>query len=86
MKKDLNGRRVVIVQQGKKGNIEQAIFILKKDVESTGEDYILEEARKIVDDFVQKNGMKVKKGQMKWIVFVSIVSVVLMCIYFYFKI
>ena len=33
MKKDGIGRRVVIVQQGGKGNIEQAIFILKKDVE-----------------------------------------------------
>ncbi len=85
MKKDGIGRRVVIVQQGGKGNIEQAIFILKKDVENTGEDYILDEARKIVDEFVIRNGMQVRKNGIIWMIPMAFISLAIVCAYLFFK-
>ena len=84
MKKNTTGKRVVFVQQGGMGNIEQAIFILKKDVEKAGDDYILEEAKKIVDDFVSKNGVKVKKDRNRWILPVAAVSLLTLCLCIYF--
>ncbi len=63
MKQYGGNRKVVIVKNPGKGSIEQAIFILKKDI-TKEEDYILEEAKKIVDEFVQRNGLA-GKGSIK---------------------
>lgn len=84
MKNKATDRRVVIVQKGGKGNIEQAIFILKKDVEQGGEDYILEEARKIVDEFVTKNGVKPKKNRTVWLITAIAAAVGVVCAYLCF--
>ena len=77
MKKYLMGRKVVIMQQNGKGNIEQAIFILKEEVKEPDSDYVLKEARKIVDEFVHRNGMKKTFPWFMWFVPVGTVCVVL---------
>ena len=69
MKEFTGGRRVVIVNQKGMGNIEQAIFILKKDVKDPDGDYILDEAKKIVDEFVARNKSELNRCGLgaKWI-------------------
>ena len=50
------GKRVLIMKNPGKGGIEQAIFILSDG--ETEEDYIISEAKKIIDDFAKRNGFK----------------------------
>jgi len=79
MKEFVNGRRAVIVNRKGNGNIEQAIFILKKDIKETEKDYILDEARKIVDEFVARNNMEVQGGKygVKWVIpLLAVISVI----------
>ena len=71
MKEYVKGRKVVIF--GGRGNIEQAIFILKKDVREINEDYILDEAKKIVDEFVARSGLPGRKNIAKWVLISSAV-------------
>ena len=52
------GKRVLIMQNPGKGSIEQAIFIIREG--ETEEDYIIGEAKRIIDDFAKKNGFKPK--------------------------
>ncbi len=86
MKNKATGRRVVILNQNGKGNIEQAIFILRQGKDQVGEDYILKEAQKIVDDFVLKNGVKVRNSGINWLIPAGIASGIMIftCIYFMF--
>ncbi len=67
MKQYAGSRKVVILNPGK-GNIEQAIFILKKELPENNEDYALEEAKKIVEEFAIKRGLQTKKHlKISWI-------------------
>lgn len=67
MKQYAGSRKVVILNPGK-GNIEQAIFILKKELPENNEDYALEEAKKIVEEFAIKCGLQTKNRlKMSWI-------------------
>lgn len=86
MREFVNGRKVVIVNQKGKGNIEQAIFILKRNVKEPDGDYILEEAKQIVDEFVARNKMAVRGGitGKKWIVPVLLALSVIAGIYIFF--
>ena len=49
MKQYAGSRKVVIIQNPGKGNIEQAIFIIKREVKNCDEDYIIDEAKKIIE-------------------------------------
>lgn len=74
MKQYAGSRKVVILNPGK-GSIEQAIFILKRELPENNEDYALEEAKKIVDEFTLKCGLQtkpmVKKSWIYGAIFVS---------------
>ena len=76
MKQYAGSRKVVILNPGK-GSIEQAIFILKRELPENNEDYALKEAQKIVDEFALKCGLQtkpmVKKSWIYGAIFVSVI-------------
>ena len=85
MKQFTNSRKVVIMQNTGHENIEQAIFILKRGAEEKNEDYILDEAKKIVKEFVIRNGMGTEKMKNvgTWIALgcIFIIAVTAFCVY-----
>ncbi len=78
MKGYTSDRRVVIMQKPEHENIEQVIFILRKEVEEQSEDFILEEARKIVNEFAMRNGIINHKipWAAKWIILCAVLLAV----------
>ncbi|MDP4118170.1 MAG: hypothetical protein Q8873_03150 [Bacillota bacterium] len=84
MKQFAGSRKVVIIQNPGKGNIEQAIFIIRKEAVENNEDYIVNEAKKIIDEFTEgQRGSKRKKFMEVW--FVPIICIfifaTLYCLY-----
>ena len=87
MKEYVRGRNVVIVNQKGEGNIEQAIFILRKNIKEPESDYILDEAKNIVNEFVARNKMEIKGNtSVKWLLaaVVAISTLIAMCVYIAF--
>ena len=74
MKQYAGSRKVVIIQNPGKGNIEQAIFIIKREVKNCDEDYIIDEAKKIINDFARKN-IKMCKNQARVNILVTIFTI-----------
>ena len=75
-------RKVVIMQNFGNGNIEQAIFILRKNIDEYKEDYIVDEAKKIVDEFVKKSRWSKNKRKFWISAFwcgIAVITGLLMC-------
>ena len=84
MKQFIGSRRVVIMQNPGEC-IEQAIFILKKDT-TKNEDYIIEEAKKIVNEFAGKNGLaRGRQELVRWVCYglAAVAAIVSIGIFFY---
>lgn len=49
-------KRVLIVRNPGKGNIEQAIFIINE--KAGKDDFVIDEAKKIIDEYARKHGLR----------------------------
>lgn len=56
-----NTKKVLIIDNIKSSNIQQAIFILKDRKQSMGEYNILEEANGIINSYIQSNSRSIMR-------------------------
>ncbi len=85
MKQYAANRKVVIMQNPGKGNIEQAIFIIREGIVENNDDYILKEARKIVEDFIKEGNLGAGKKR-RWIIGALCCALLTLCWFYINKI